>query len=110
MLSTRRPARTGQKVRYHGARSVLEPVEAVRMNTASIRKQPALGRKQKVIYETLALQPFTPGPGRSAGARNGRRARLIRETARQQIDRVTQTFLPMKKLIIADLEKAYEGD
>ena len=26
-----------------------------------------------------------------------------------QIDRVTQTFLPMKKLIVADLEKAFEG-
>lgn len=27
----------------------------------------------------------------------------------EQIDRVTQAFLPMKKLIIADLEKAYKG-
>ncbi len=27
----------------------------------------------------------------------------------EQIDRVTQTFLPMKKLVIADLKKAYEG-
>jgi predicted 3-demethylubiquinone-9 3-methyltransferase (glyoxalase superfamily) len=27
----------------------------------------------------------------------------------EQIDRVTQTFLPMKKLIIADLEKAFKG-
>ena len=29
---------------------------------------------------------------------------------RAQIDRVTQAFLPMKKIIIADLEKAYKGD
>ena len=28
---------------------------------------------------------------------------------REQIDRVTQAFLPMKKIIIADLEKAYKG-
>lgn len=28
----------------------------------------------------------------------------------EQIDRVTQTFLPMKKLIVADLKKAYEGE
>jgi len=28
----------------------------------------------------------------------------------EQIDRVTQTFLPMKKLVIADLKKAYEGE
>ncbi len=28
----------------------------------------------------------------------------------EQIDHVTQTFLPMKKLIIADLKKAYEGE
>jgi predicted 3-demethylubiquinone-9 3-methyltransferase (glyoxalase superfamily) len=28
---------------------------------------------------------------------------------RAQIDRVTQAFLPMKKIIIADLEKAYKG-
>jgi predicted 3-demethylubiquinone-9 3-methyltransferase (glyoxalase superfamily) len=28
---------------------------------------------------------------------------------RDQIDRVTQAFLPMKKIIIADLEKAYQG-
>lgn len=27
----------------------------------------------------------------------------------EQIDRVTQAFLPMKKLIVADLEKAYKG-
>lgn len=27
----------------------------------------------------------------------------------EQIDRVTQTFLPMKKLDIAELQKAYEG-
>ena len=35
---------------------------------------------------------------------------MMAKGTRQQIDRVTQTFLPMKKLIIADLEKAYEGD
>ena len=35
---------------------------------------------------------------------------MLAKGTRQQIDRVTQTFLPMKKLIIADLEKAYEGD
>ncbi|HJS19130.1 MAG TPA: VOC family protein [Anaerolineales bacterium] len=28
----------------------------------------------------------------------------------EQIDRVTQTFLPMKKLIITELEKAYKGE
>jgi predicted 3-demethylubiquinone-9 3-methyltransferase (glyoxalase superfamily) len=28
----------------------------------------------------------------------------------EQIDRVTQTFLPMKKLVIADLKKAYEDE
>jgi len=28
---------------------------------------------------------------------------------KEQIDRMTQAFLPMKKLIIADLEKAYKG-
>jgi predicted 3-demethylubiquinone-9 3-methyltransferase (glyoxalase superfamily) len=27
----------------------------------------------------------------------------------EQIDRVTQAFLPMKKLVIAELEKAYKG-
>lgn len=30
--------------------------------------------------------------------------------SREQIDRVTQAFLSMKKLVIADLEKAYKGD
>lgn len=29
---------------------------------------------------------------------------------REQVDRVTQAFLPMKKLVIADLEKAYKGE
>ena len=29
---------------------------------------------------------------------------------REQIDRVTQVLLPMKKLVIADLEKAYKGE
>ena len=29
---------------------------------------------------------------------------------REQIDRLTQAFLPMKKLVIAELQKAYEGE
>jgi hypothetical protein len=28
----------------------------------------------------------------------------------KQIDRLTQAFLPMKKLVIAELEKAYKGE
>jgi hypothetical protein len=28
----------------------------------------------------------------------------------EQIDRVTQTFLPMKKLVISELEEAYKGE
>ncbi len=35
--------------------------------------------------------------------------KMMTNGTREQIDRVTQAFLPMKKLIIADLEKAYEG-
>jgi predicted 3-demethylubiquinone-9 3-methyltransferase (glyoxalase superfamily) len=35
---------------------------------------------------------------------------MMAKGTREQIDRVTQTFLPMKKLIIADLKKAYEGE
>jgi len=34
---------------------------------------------------------------------------MLSKGTRQQIDRVTQAFLPMKKLDIATLKKAYEG-
>ena len=34
---------------------------------------------------------------------------MLARGTRAQIDRVTQAFLPMKKIIIADLEKAYKG-
>ncbi|KKP28566.1 MAG: 3-demethylubiquinone-9 3-methyltransferase [Parcubacteria group bacterium GW2011_GWA2_31_28] len=34
---------------------------------------------------------------------------MIKNGSQQQIDRVTQAFLPMKKIIITDLEKAYKG-
>jgi predicted 3-demethylubiquinone-9 3-methyltransferase (glyoxalase superfamily) len=34
---------------------------------------------------------------------------MMADGSRDQIDRVTQAFLPMKKMIIADLEKAYAG-
>jgi predicted 3-demethylubiquinone-9 3-methyltransferase (glyoxalase superfamily) len=34
---------------------------------------------------------------------------MLANGARAQIDRVTQAFLPMKKIIIAELEKAYKG-
>lgn len=34
---------------------------------------------------------------------------MMRNGTREQIDRVTQAFLPMKKLDIAQLKKAYEG-
>lgn len=34
---------------------------------------------------------------------------MLRSGTREQIDRVTQAFLPMKKLNIAKLEKAYNG-
>jgi len=34
---------------------------------------------------------------------------MLQNGTREQIDRVTQTFLPMKKLDIATLQKAYEG-
>jgi predicted 3-demethylubiquinone-9 3-methyltransferase (glyoxalase superfamily) len=34
---------------------------------------------------------------------------MMARGTREQIDRVTQTFLPMKKLVVADLKKAYEG-
>jgi hypothetical protein len=29
---------------------------------------------------------------------------------REQVDRVTQAFLPMKKFDLAELQKAYEGE
>jgi hypothetical protein len=32
------------------------------------------------------------------------------EGMHEQVDRVTQTFLPMKKLEVAKLHKAYEGN
>lgn len=34
---------------------------------------------------------------------------MLANGTRQQVDRVTQAFLPMKKLEIAELQKAYEG-
>jgi predicted 3-demethylubiquinone-9 3-methyltransferase (glyoxalase superfamily) len=34
---------------------------------------------------------------------------MLTKGTRDQMDRVTQAFLPMKKIIIADLEKAYKG-
>ena len=34
---------------------------------------------------------------------------MVTKGTREQVDRVTQTFLPMKKLIISDLEKAFKG-
>jgi predicted 3-demethylubiquinone-9 3-methyltransferase (glyoxalase superfamily) len=34
---------------------------------------------------------------------------MMSSGTKEQIDRVTQAFLPMKKFIIADLEKAYKG-
>jgi predicted 3-demethylubiquinone-9 3-methyltransferase (glyoxalase superfamily) len=34
---------------------------------------------------------------------------MISKGTPEQVDRVTQTFLPMKKLIISDLQKAYDG-
>lgn len=35
---------------------------------------------------------------------------MLSEGTREQVDRLTQTFLPMKKLAIAELKKAYEGE
>jgi predicted 3-demethylubiquinone-9 3-methyltransferase (glyoxalase superfamily) len=35
---------------------------------------------------------------------------MMANGTREQIDRVTQAFLPMKKLVIAELEKAYKGE
>jgi hypothetical protein len=34
---------------------------------------------------------------------------MMKNGTREQIDRLTQTFLPMKKFDIERLEKAYEG-
>jgi len=34
---------------------------------------------------------------------------MLKNGTREQVDRVTQAFLPMKKLDVAELEKAYEG-
>jgi predicted 3-demethylubiquinone-9 3-methyltransferase (glyoxalase superfamily) len=34
---------------------------------------------------------------------------MMQKGTREQIDRITQAFLPMKKLDIAKLRKAYEG-
>ena len=34
---------------------------------------------------------------------------MLTKGTRQQVDRVTQAFLPMKKLEVAELQKAYEG-
>jgi len=35
---------------------------------------------------------------------------MMANGAREQIDRLTQAFLPMKKLVIAELQKAYKGE
>jgi predicted 3-demethylubiquinone-9 3-methyltransferase (glyoxalase superfamily) len=34
---------------------------------------------------------------------------MLTNGSREQVDRVTQAFLPMKKLKVAELQKAYEG-
>jgi hypothetical protein len=34
---------------------------------------------------------------------------MLTNGTREQVDRLTQAFLPMKKLEVAELEKAYEG-
>jgi len=34
---------------------------------------------------------------------------MVNKGTREQVDRVTQTFLPMKKLDIAAIQKAFEG-
>jgi DNA-binding response OmpR family regulator len=34
---------------------------------------------------------------------------MLAQGSREQIDRVTQAFLPMKKMDLAALERAYEG-
>jgi hypothetical protein len=35
---------------------------------------------------------------------------MMANGTREQIDRLTQAFLPMKKLVIAELEKAFKGE
>jgi len=35
---------------------------------------------------------------------------MMSKGTREQVDRVTQAFLPMKKLVISELQKAYEGN
>ncbi len=35
---------------------------------------------------------------------------MMNKGTREQVDRVTQTFLPMKKLIISELQEAYKGN
>ena len=35
---------------------------------------------------------------------------MMANGTREQIDRLTQAFLPMKKLVIAELQKAYKGE
>jgi predicted 3-demethylubiquinone-9 3-methyltransferase (glyoxalase superfamily) len=35
---------------------------------------------------------------------------MMAKGTREQIDRLTQAFLPMKKLVIAELEKAFKGE
>ncbi len=39
----------------------------------------------------------------------GRLDEMMHKGTREQVDRVTQAFLPMKKLDIAELQKAFEG-
>lgn len=34
---------------------------------------------------------------------------MLRNGTREQVDRVTQAFLPMKKIVISDLQKAWDG-
>jgi len=34
---------------------------------------------------------------------------MLTKGTREQIDRMTRAFLPMKKLDVAELKKAYEG-
>ena len=34
---------------------------------------------------------------------------MLTNGTREQVDRVTQAFLPMKKLEVDELQKAYEG-
>jgi hypothetical protein len=35
---------------------------------------------------------------------------MMTKGTREQVDRVTQAFLPMKKFDLAELQKAYEGE